>query len=178
MPLYCPLDKRERGYGDAERMSSTPKGRVTFFFFTDIQGSTRLWERDAKKMQRALARHDEILKSMVESDDGYVFKMVGDARCAAFSATPEALEAAVAAQRTIFSEPWEEGFRLRVRMALRTGAAEEDIDAPMLAVERPLQGPYLAAARSRLGTAAWEEGRSMTTEEAVAYAVENIEDRA
>jgi hypothetical protein len=52
MPLYCPLDKRERGYGDAERMSSTPKGRVTFFFFTDIQGSTRLWERDAKKMQR------------------------------------------------------------------------------------------------------------------------------
>jgi hypothetical protein len=176
MPLYCPLDKRERGYGDAERMSSTPKGRVTFFF-TDIQGSTRLWERDAKKMQAALVRHDEILESTGEAHCGYVFKMVGDACCAAFSTTPEALEATVAAQRTIFSEPWEQGFRLRVRMALHTGAAEEDFDAPMLAVERPLQGPYLAA-RSRLGTAAWEEGRSMTTEEAVAYALENIEDRA
>jgi hypothetical protein len=158
-------------------VSSPPTGTVTFFF-TDIQGSTRLWERDAKRMQRALARHDKILKGMVESHGGYVFKMVGDACCAAFSTTPEALEATVAAQRTIFSEPWEEGFRLRERMALHTGAAEEDIDASMLAVERPLQESYLAAARSRLGTAAWEEGRSMTTEEAVAYALENIEDRA
>jgi class 3 adenylate cyclase len=176
MPLYCPLDKRERGYGNAERMSSTPKGRVTFFF-TDIQGSTKLWERDARRMQAALVRHDEILESNGEALCGYVFKMVGDACCAAFSTTPEALEAEVAARRTISSEPWEEGFRLRVRMALHAGAAEEAIDAPMLAVERPLQGPYLAAARSRLGTAAWEEGRSMTTEEAVAYAL-NVEDRA
>jgi class 3 adenylate cyclase len=44
-------------------MSSPPKGTVTFFF-TNIQGSTRLWERDAKRMQRALARHDEILKNI------------------------------------------------------------------------------------------------------------------
>jgi len=48
----------------------------------------------------------------------------------------------------------------------------------MLAVERPLQEPYLAAARPRLGTAAGEEGRSMTPEEAAAYALENTEDRA
>ena len=57
-------------------------------------------------------------------------------------------------------------------------ALHEDIDAPMLAVERPLQEPYLAAARPRLGTAAGEEGRSMTPEEAAAYALENTEDRA
>jgi class 3 adenylate cyclase len=72
-------------------MSVPPTGTVTFLF-TDIEGSTRLWERDAKKMQRALARHDKILKDMVESHDGYVFKMVGDACCAAFSSTPKALE--------------------------------------------------------------------------------------
>jgi class 3 adenylate cyclase len=65
-------------------VSSPPTGTVTFFF-TDIQGSTRLWKRDAKRMQRALARHDKILKGMVESHGGYVFKMVGDACCAAFS---------------------------------------------------------------------------------------------
>jgi class 3 adenylate cyclase len=105
-------------------VSSPPTGIVTFFF-TDVQGSTRLWERDAKRMQRALARHDKILKSTVESHSGYVFKMVGDACCAAFSTTPEALEAALSAQRTIFSEPWEEGFGLRVRMAIHTGVAEE-----------------------------------------------------
>jgi class 3 adenylate cyclase len=65
-------------------VSSPPTGTVTFFF-TDIQGSTRLWKRDAKRMQRALARHDKILMGMVESHGGYVFKMVGDACCAAFS---------------------------------------------------------------------------------------------
>jgi len=71
------------------------------------------------------------------------------------------------------------------RAARLWGAVEalrEDIDAPMLAVERPLQEPYLAASRSRLDKAAWEaaweEGRSMTPEEAAAYALENIEDRA
>ena len=105
-------------------MSSPPTGTVTFFF-TDIQGSTRLWERDAKRMQRALARHDEILKDMVESHGGYVFKMVGDACCAAFASTPKALEAALLAQRAIFMEPWDEECRIRVRMALHTGVAEE-----------------------------------------------------
>jgi serine/threonine-protein kinase len=105
-------------------MSSPPTGTVTFFF-TDIQGSTRLWERDAKRMQRALARHDKILKGMVESHGGYVFKMVGDACCAAFASTPKALEAALLAQRAIFKEPWDEECKIRVRMALHTGQAEE-----------------------------------------------------
>ncbi len=105
-------------------MSSPPTGTVTFFF-TDIQGSTRLWERDAKRMQRALARHDKILKGMVESHGGFVFKMVGDACCAAFSSTPKALEAALLAQRAIFKEPWDEECKIRVRMALHTGVAEE-----------------------------------------------------
>ena len=53
-------------------MAEPPTGTVTFFF-TDIQGSTRLWERDAKRMRRALGRHDEIMTGMVESHGGYVF---------------------------------------------------------------------------------------------------------
>ena len=105
-------------------MSSLPTGTVTFFF-TDIQGSTSMWERDARMMQAALARHDEIMRSTVEAHNGYVFKMVGDACCAAFSSAPDALRAAVAAQRAIFSEPWDERSRVRVRMALHTGEAEE-----------------------------------------------------
>ena len=85
-------------------MTEAPKGTATFFF-TDIQGSTAMWERDARRMQRALARHDEILKSVVEAHGGYVFKMVGDACCAAFDSAPKALEAALSAQRVVFSEP-------------------------------------------------------------------------
>ena len=105
-------------------MSSPPTGTVTFLF-TDIEGSTRLWERDGRRMQAALVRHDEILKSTVEAHGGYVFKMVGDACCVAFSSTPRALEAALLAQRAIFKEPWDEECKIRVRMALHTGEAEE-----------------------------------------------------
>ncbi len=85
-------------------MAHAPTGRVTFFF-TDIQGSTAMWERDAKRMQRVLARHDEILKGVVESHGGFVFKMMGDACCAAFASVGDALEAALDAQRAIFKEP-------------------------------------------------------------------------
>ena len=101
-----------------------PTGTVTFLF-TDIQGSTAMWERDARRMQAALARHDEILKSTVSAHGGRVFKMIGDACCAAFPSAPQALQAALAAQKAIFSEPWDERSRVRVRMALHTGEAEE-----------------------------------------------------
>ena len=84
-----------------------------------------MWERDAQAMQAALARHDEILRDAMESRGGYVFKTVGDAFCAAFRAAPAALEAALAAQRALFSEPWGKIGSLRVRMALHTGAADE-----------------------------------------------------
>jgi class 3 adenylate cyclase len=50
-------------------LAELPTGTVTFLF-TDIEGSTAMWERDAKRMQRALARHDEILKGVVESHGG------------------------------------------------------------------------------------------------------------
>src|SRR5215212_8685770 len=76
-------------------------------------------------MQNALSRHDEILKDVVKAHDGYVFKMVGDACCAAFSSAPKALEAALWTQRAIYREPWDEECRIRVRMALNTGEAEE-----------------------------------------------------
>jgi predicted ATPase/class 3 adenylate cyclase len=107
-----------------ESVLRPPTGTVTFLF-TDIEGSTNLWERDAKRMQAALARHDEIMRGVVAERGGHVFKMVGDACYAAFASAPDALEAALTAQQTIFAEPWDERCRVRVRMALHTGAAEE-----------------------------------------------------
>jgi class 3 adenylate cyclase len=78
-------------------MAVLPTGTVTFLF-TDIEGSTRLWERDASAMKSALARHDEILKEAIETNGGFVFKSVGDAFCAAFSSVLEALRTALIAQ--------------------------------------------------------------------------------
>jgi class 3 adenylate cyclase len=59
-------------------MTDLTAGTVTFLF-TDIEGSTRLWERDAAAMQAALDRHDEILHNSIEGHGGHVFKTVGDA---------------------------------------------------------------------------------------------------
>jgi class 3 adenylate cyclase len=105
-------------------MLEAPTGTVTFLF-TDIEGSTKLWERYPEAMRAALARHDEILRDTIEEHGGYVFKTVGDAFCCAFPTAPDALEAALDAQRLLLKERWDESSPLRVRMALHMGAAEE-----------------------------------------------------
>ena len=64
-------------------MTETPTGTVTFLF-TDIEGSTRLWEQHPEAMGAALARHDALLGAAIAAHRGYVFKTVGDAFCAAF----------------------------------------------------------------------------------------------
>lgn len=105
-------------------MSQPPTGTVTFLF-TDIEGSTKLWEQAPDAMRPALARHDDILRQSIEAHGGCVFKTVGDAFCAAFAAAPQALEAALAAQLALGAEVWETPAPLLVRMALHSGAAEE-----------------------------------------------------
>jgi class 3 adenylate cyclase len=105
-------------------VASPPTGTLTFLF-TDIEGSTKMWERNAPAMQAALARHDGLLRRSIEERGGYVFKTVGDAFCCAFPTALDALEAALETQRKLLSSEWEKTVPLRVRMALHTGAAEE-----------------------------------------------------
>jgi len=100
-----------------------PTGTVTFLF-TDIEGSTRLWEERAVAMRASLARHDALLRHSIDDHDGCIFKTGGDAFCAAFHTAPDALAAALEAQRALQREPWPEGAKLRVRMAIHTGAVE------------------------------------------------------
>jgi predicted ATPase/class 3 adenylate cyclase len=104
-------------------MPGLPSGTVTFLF-TDIQGSTRLWEEHPEAMRLALARHDELMHHAIQAHDGHVFKTMGDAFCAAFATAPEALNAALAAQQSLLLEPWPDAVAIKVRMALHTGAAE------------------------------------------------------
>ena len=60
-----------------------PSGTVTFLF-TDIEGSTRLWEAQPAAMPAALARHDALVRYCIEARGGHIFKTGGDAFCAAF----------------------------------------------------------------------------------------------
>jgi class 3 adenylate cyclase/tetratricopeptide (TPR) repeat protein len=101
-----------------------PSGTITFLF-TDIEGSTQLWEQYPEAMREALARHDALLQEAIAARGGRVFKKMGDALCAAFTNAPAAVSAALAAQLAVHEEPWPEPVVLRLRMALHTGYAEE-----------------------------------------------------
>jgi len=120
--LYSGVQAKEEAQ---KLMSDLPTGTVTFLF-TDIEGSTKLWEKSPRGMQIALTRHDSILWEVIEEHGGSVFKTVGDAFCAVFPTALGALESALAAQRGLFSEAWgEEIGALRARMALHTGTTHE-----------------------------------------------------
>ena len=93
-------------------MPELPTGTVTLLF-SDIEGSTRLWEQSPEAMGRALRRHDELMRSAIEGSQGYVFKTVGDAFCAAFTTAKDAVQAAADAQRALGAERWPDGVVLR-----------------------------------------------------------------
>lgn len=105
-------------------MVDLPNGTVTFLF-TDIEGSTRLWEADPEAMRQALARHDSLLRHLLESSGGRVFKSTGDGFCAAFPSAAQAAEAALVAQRALQrAVSAQHAPALRVRIALHSGQAE------------------------------------------------------
>src|SRR2546426_6363236 len=111
-----------------------PSGTVTFLF-TDIEGSTRLWETQHEAMQTSLARHDALLRQCIEAHSGTVVKTLGDGIHAAFATATDAVQAALAAQLALHAEPWPEPARIRVRMAVHTGASglrEGDYFGPAL----------------------------------------------
>src|SRR5436190_10630638 len=103
----------------------TLHGNTFTFLFTDIEGSTKLWEQYPEGMRDALARHDALLEQIITAHGGHVFKTVGDAFCAAFARPSDALDAALDTQEAMQAEPWGELETLRVRVALHTGAAQE-----------------------------------------------------
>ncbi len=104
-----------------------PSGTVTFLF-TDIEGSTKLWEGHRSAMTTALARHDAILRGVIADTGGFVFKTIGDAFCAAFTTAHDAVAAALHAQLALTGEGWPKETPIRVRMAIHTGAVESRVD--------------------------------------------------
>ncbi len=97
---------------------------ITAFLFTDIEGSTRLWEATPELMSLALARHDALMREAITAHGGHVFKTAGDAFCAVFPAPADAIAAAIAGQRALATESWQLAAPPRVRMAVHAGHAE------------------------------------------------------
>ncbi len=97
---------------------------VTTFLFTDIEGSTRLWDREHDRMQVALARHDAIVRAAVEENHGIVVKMSGDGAHGAFDDPLDALGATLQLQYGLADPAATHGVALRVRCGLHAGVTE------------------------------------------------------
>jgi predicted ATPase/class 3 adenylate cyclase len=104
-------------------VSELPSGTLTFVF-TDVEGSTRLWEEHPIGMQDALARHDVIVRGAVESHGGHVVKGGGDGGLFVFGAVGDALRAGVAVQIALAAEGWGATGPLQVRIGIHTGEAQ------------------------------------------------------
>ena len=104
-------------------MADLPSGTVTFLF-TDVEGSTRLLERNPEAYRTAIAQHHAILAGAVEQSRGAVFETVGDAVYAVFASPRDAVVAALRAQHDLRGAAWGEVGALRVRMGLHTGEVE------------------------------------------------------
>lgn len=100
-----------------------PTGVVTFLF-TDVEGSTALWAADSDAMAASLAVHDEILRDVVATHDGYVFTTAGDSFAVAFQAATSGVAAAIDAQRRLGQASWP-GPALRIRIGVHLGEAVE-----------------------------------------------------
>ena len=121
-------------------MDKLPQGTVTFLF-TDMEGSTRLWEEHPQEMRDALARHNTIVRAAVESHGGVVFSTMGDGMAAVFASARDAVRAVLAAQAGLAAEEWGEVTGpLAARMGLLT-------DEGILGGEHYLNQPLNRCAR-------------------------------
>jgi class 3 adenylate cyclase len=104
-------------------VSELPSGTVTFLF-TDIEGSTRLWQEHPDAMQGALARHDDLVRAAIAASSGHLVKTTGDGAHAVFATAADAVDAAVAFQVALAAEQWPLPNPLRVRAGIHSGPAE------------------------------------------------------
>jgi len=99
-----------------------PSGSVTFLF-TDIEGSTKLAQKNNDAYLAALDKHHEVLYEVIDSNNGFVFKIIGDSFCCAFNNSTDAVNAAIKSQIKLNSIDWQ-GTEIKVRMGIHSGEAE------------------------------------------------------
>eukprot|EP00756_Hemistasia_phaeocysticola_P019513 Hpha_TRINITY_DN15664_c4_g4::TRINITY_DN15664_c4_g4_i1::g.101994::m.101994 len=82
-----------------------PVGAVALVF-TDIVGSTRLWEASPDAMDVALAEHNDAVRGLIASRGGYEVKTIGDAFMVAFADPAQAVAFSIEVHDTLISLEW------------------------------------------------------------------------
>jgi class 3 adenylate cyclase len=103
-------------------VQASPGG--TTLLFTDIEGSTRLWEREGERMPAALAGHDALARAAVEGNGGIIVKTTGDGIYAAFDDPLGAIKATLELELALRDSAATNGLALRVRYGLHLGVVE------------------------------------------------------
>jgi len=124
-----------------------PTGIVTFLF-TDIEGSTKLSQEFPETLPLALKRHHSILTEAINSHNGFIFKIIGDAFCTAFNSASDAVKSAIEAQNNLSTENWEDAL-IKVRMGIHSGNVEWN--------EREYMGYITLARTARIMSSAYGE---------------------
>jgi len=120
--------QQDAGLAAAPSRPSTPAlptGTVTFLL-TDVEGSTRRWDRNPAAMREAMAAHDAVLGRLVGAYGGMQIESgrEGDSVLAAFTKASDAVAGAVAMQRELAAHEWPEGADMHIRVAIHSGEAE------------------------------------------------------
>ena len=106
--------------------NTAPSASTTLtFLFTDLEGSTQLWQQFPEAMKTVLARHDDLVRAAVEGSNGQVVKTTGDGFHAAFASAQDGLSACIHAQQSLLKETWEQTGPLLVRMGLHIGESQQ-----------------------------------------------------
>ena len=102
-----------------------PTGVITFCI-SDIEGASAMWDSEPAAMADALVRHDELIADCVESHGGRLLKAMGagDSTVSVFDSAPQAVEAALAATRTLAAEQWPGAVHIMARFGIHTGEGE------------------------------------------------------
>ena len=121
-PLHSPST------GAKFRVVTLPDSAATAlstFLFTDLEASTRTWERAPEAMDRWLACHDRLVTEAIVANRGRVFKHTGDGLCAAFVSAADGMRAARDIQLALAAAGEAQVGGLRARIAVHTGEARE-----------------------------------------------------
>jgi adenylate cyclase len=132
----------------ARQMKYAPKTGYMAIAFTDVQSSTKLWQKNANEMEKALKLHNQVLRSHIASFHGFEIKTQGDSFMVAFSDPEDALLWACAVQEALVVQEWSSNLTdmydcrvefdsnhkmifkgLRVRIGIHYGEAQRTIDA-------------------------------------------------
>ncbi len=97
-----------------------PSGFVTILF-TDIEGSTKLWDRHQELFRGALETHNRLMRKAIKLHCGNEVKTIGDSFMVAFSEPLHAANCALEMQRLIEEELFPDVGKMRVRIGIHSG---------------------------------------------------------